>query len=415
MRLKSVISTLILIVFPLISLADTADFEARLERLEALSTLEADGLRPVIGGLLQFDSAIYGSDSRLEKSKRSLLLENGTHLRRVRLQAEGRLGQALRYKTQWQSDGSDISILSAYLQFDTRLGSFRLGNNKIPQSQDQMRSSSDLSFLERSMISDVMDLGRALGLTTFHQLHPKLYLMTGIYSGTIDSRDADEKSLTAVGARAAAEIYKGNDSGFYFSTYYNRVSNADEPRFRTDLQSRVSRERILDTKKINDVSKYYHTGIELTGMFNRARLVSQLSTLRLKDRQSFMVDNNTAGKKMEGYVVEAGWMLTEDRRRFDEKSATFENIRPNRSFMENGWGAFELVGRLSSIDLNDGEGANKISGGEGQVLSLALNWVPVAGALLITEIAQADVKILKNNIVEKERLRYLQLRVQASF
>lgn len=415
MRLGSVILILVFsFLFPL-KLKAQSDLEARIARLEALSLLDTQQFKPVLGGMIQYDAAIYGSDTRLEKSKRSLNLENGSTFRRVRLSARGRLSDQFKYRTQWQTDGTEFSILSTYIQVETGLGRFRIGNEKVPQSQDQMRSSRDLSFLERATISDVMDFGRALGVTGFHKIHPKLHLMTGVYSGTIDPRDADVKSVTVAGARAVLEVLKGDDHGLYFSTYYTRVSNADRPRFRTDLQSRLSRERILDTNRITDVSKFYHTGIELSGMLNRARFVGQLSTLGLKDRQSFLVPNNTAAKSFDGYSLELGFMLTEDRRDFDQSIGHFDGIKPNLSLSESGIGALELASRLSSIDLNDGEGSGKINGGSGQVISLALNWVPVKGILFISEVAQANIKILKNNLEGRERLRYLQMRFQADF
>ena len=65
-----------------------------------------------------------------------------------------------------------------------------------------------------------------------------------------------------------------------------------------------------------------------------------------------------------------GLYLTGERRVYDRKAAAFTRVVPDVNFGKGNWGAFELCGRYSAIDLND---AN-VQGGRLQDLTAGLNW-----------------------------------------
>ncbi|HVW00463.1 MAG TPA: porin [Planctomycetaceae bacterium] len=68
---------------------------------------------------------------------------------------------------------------------------------------------------------------------------------------------------------------------------------------------------------------------------------------------------------------EAGYLLSRgDRREYDKNAAVFAGVDPERDFGKEGWGAFEIVGRISYIDLN----SQNIHGGRLVDLSTGLNW-----------------------------------------
>jgi phosphate-selective porin OprO/OprP len=81
-----------------------------------------------------------------------------------------------------------------------------------------------------------------------------------------------------------------------------------------------------------------------------------------------------------GSYVQVGWFLTGESRPFRTNSGTFDRLRPvakytkGNPFKKKNGGAWELVGRFSTVDLSDG----LVEGGELTDISAALSWYPNA-------------------------------------
>ena len=91
------------------------------------------------------------------------------------------------------------------------------------------------------------------------------------------------------------------------------------------------------------------------------------------------------GQGFDGWYVEGSWVLSGESRGWSAASAAFTSPRPRVNFSPDGggWGAFELVGRYSTLSLNDNEGviggplpAGGVRGGEQRIATIGLNWYP---------------------------------------
>jgi phosphate-selective porin OprO and OprP len=73
-----------------------------------------------------------------------------------------------------------------------------------------------------------------------------------------------------------------------------------------------------------------------------------------------------------GLYASASWFLTGESRPYDQNHGTFGRVAPRKNFniREGGWGAWEVAGRFSYVDLNSGD----ISGGRMSVLMAGVNW-----------------------------------------
>jgi len=73
-----------------------------------------------------------------------------------------------------------------------------------------------------------------------------------------------------------------------------------------------------------------------------------------------------------GGYVEANLFLTGERRRYDRRSGSFSPTAPRRrlSWREGTFGAVEIAGRVSHLDLSDGP----VDGGRGTLLAGGVNW-----------------------------------------
>jgi phosphate-selective porin OprO and OprP len=81
--------------------------------------------------------------------------------------------------------------------------------------------------------------------------------------------------------------------------------------------------------------------------------------------------------KFKGGYAEAAYVLTGESRAYNPGSASYGTVVPVNPFSlaGGGWGAWEIAGRYSTIDLNDQLAtANGVAGGRQTVYTLALNW-----------------------------------------
>src|SRR5258707_4613031 len=81
--------------------------------------------------------------------------------------------------------------------------------------------------------------------------------------------------------------------------------------------------------------------------------------------------------KFQGCYAEAAYVLTGETRLYNSASASYGGIVPTNPFSltGGGWGAWEIAGRYSTIDLNDRLGtATGIAGGRQTNYTAGLNW-----------------------------------------
>jgi phosphate-selective porin OprO and OprP len=78
-----------------------------------------------------------------------------------------------------------------------------------------------------------------------------------------------------------------------------------------------------------------------------------------------------------GGYVEASWTMTGETRTYNNAAAAYNGVVPANPFSwsKGGWGAWEIAGRYSVIDLNDQLGfAGGASGGKQTIWAAGLNW-----------------------------------------
>lgn len=71
-----------------------------------------------------------------------------------------------------------------------------------------------------------------------------------------------------------------------------------------------------------------------------------------------------------GYHATISYVLTGEMRPYNNRSGLFRPVPVAKSVNRGGWGAWEVCGRYSNIDLNEGS----VTGGDMDVYSLGLNW-----------------------------------------
>jgi len=111
-----------------------------------------------------------------------------------------------------------------------------------------------------------------------------------------------------------------------------------------------------------------------------------------------------ATNSFDGGYVEASWIMTGEQRKYLPATGAYTNPVPEHPFSPWddlwGYGAFELVGRYSTISLNDHftagialpPGSNAVGGGTQTVYGVGLNWYPNTNVRFMFDFLHGDIK-----------------------
>ncbi len=98
--------------------------------------------------------------------------------------------------------------------------------------------------------------------------------------------------------------------------------------------------------------------------------------------------------KFDGGYAQVGYVLTGETRTYNPATASYGGIVPAHPFSltAGGWGAWELGGRISTMDLNDQLAtANGVAGGRQTVYTVGLNWYINGNVRLMFNYLHGDI------------------------
>ncbi|MCH8478759.1 MAG: OprO/OprP family phosphate-selective porin, partial [Wenzhouxiangella sp.] len=133
--------------------------------------------------------------------------------------------------------------------------------------------------------------------------------------------------------------------------------------------------RLVDTGSIGDVRRINQLGLEAAWQHGPFSAQGEYLQARVQ-RSSAQPD-----LAFDGWYVSASWLLTGESRGY--RSGVFRGINPQGSR-----GAWELVGRFSTVKLDDGP----VAGGKQDNWSIGVNWY-----------ANARIRLMANHIQVKSR------------
>ena len=148
---------------------------------------------------------------------------------------------------------------------------------------------------------------------------------------------------------------------------------ANEARFRTRPEAR-STNRWLNTGRIEGADHYELLGLEGVVNVGALQIVSEYQHLWLSR------DSGFRDTQFNGGYIQASYFLTGEHMPWDRKSGTLGRVIPHQNFWivdrcdgcrDAGWGALQVAARLSYADFSDRD----VLGGEGDSLTLGLNWL----------------------------------------
>lgn len=344
-------------------------------------------------------------------------LDSGENVRRARIGVTGKFFNdwnfALIYDFGGSSDGfggtapgslpgGGVSgIENAYLSY-TGLKPFggrmavEAGIMDLPYTLDEATSSNDIMFMERASAGVIAtniaagDFRSAAGTRWYNdQLWIGGYV-TGPSTGAIHSDSSAAPAGTSEQYGAVARVAGNPISGKGYSVHIgadaqwliqpprNLIANtqtvtlSDRPELRLDPTTLVS------TGAIANASGAQVYSVEAAATYGPLIVQGEYFWYNVDRTANTGVPLVGAPNlKFQGGYAQAGYVLTGEGRSYNAANAAYSGVKPAHPFSleGGGWGAWEIAGRFSTVDLNNQLAtASGVAGGRQNVYTLALNW-----------------------------------------
>lgn len=285
-----------------------------------------------------------------------IALDNDFLFRRARLGVDGSLDGDWDFKLEYDFAENDVSAKGVYLDRVLAGGAVRIGHFKAPVGLNELTSSNDITFIERASSSNIISVGRRIGLG-YSRFGEHLGGQVMAYGRSMGAETQGDMQTGVAGRlvfnpleTADQVIHLGLSAAREDRGDQNDVGLSDRP------EARPAGQRLINTGDLPDVDATTRGGLEAAWRAGPFSLEAEYLQAELERRNN---DNPT----FDGYHVQGSWVLTGESRAYG--GGSFGGVSPAGSA-----GAWELAARYSAADLNDAG----VDGGEQSNTTLGLNW-----------------------------------------
>jgi len=365
-------------------------------------------------------------------------LSSGTNFRRVYLGIQGKAFGSWSYNANFDFGGSGGTetpghIQSVYLQYDGLAPfAFRVGAYPAPANIEDGTSAGDTIFLERNAPSDLQrNIAGGDGRDAVSVLYAGDEIFGALsYTGAKVQDTAVFDEQQALLGRLSDRLWHDGQSNFVIgangtyviklpdavsnglpnlsntpgATALNSVTLSDPPELTIDSNGiKLASTGALPTRHVAqwglEAAGNYESLYAQAGYYGfdveRAPVVYKVfSSATTSATQVVRPSNNS----LSGWYVQASWILTGEQKPYSVANGAFtapKVLHPFNFGEDAGWGAFELAGRFSDLNLNSHalDTSNVITawtgaanrtytffnterGGDQRILTAELNWYP---------------------------------------
>lgn len=325
-------------------------------------------------GRIEIDTALFN----VREGTRDF--NNGTELRRARLGIEGTVERDWLYRLEADFagasrddlDNQEVDVKDAFIQYRGFDG-FKItaGQHQTPNSLERLTSSNYLTLLEPAAVVEAFTerrnaggdykAGFSVGYTGSNWT-----LTGGVFGDNIaitGAGGADE----GYGFHSRATVAPINKDGRLLhlgtSGYWRDTGGRGTVRFGDRPEVRVDGARLVDTGTIA-ADSYSFVGGEVIGAAGPVFVQGEY------DRTDVDRKGATRSLNFDGGYVTVGWFITGETLPYEDGGIGRLKPRQNFSPKSEGWGAFQIAARFSTLNLDDID----IEGGKLDNFTLGLNW-----------------------------------------
>jgi len=328
-----------------------------------------------LGARGQVDGTVGNGNDKYEQFY--LPIDNDFSVRRFEVFAVGRV-RKFNFNLAFEL-GPDWGVSDAWIEgaegglevWGKYLGKLRVGWMNEPFSLERQTGAYNLGLMERSLPVQTIAPGSNIGAMV-HDSGPqgRFTWAAGIFSvGHSNDANASSSLLSLTGRATFLPVHRneGRDLIHVGLSLSSRSPAGSDTRYRSRPEARFV-QYLVDTGTI-DASHITLIGLEFAAVRGPMWMAAEHVRSQVSAQ---LVDNPT----FKGSYVKVGWFLTGESKPYRKNSGVFTRERPlnkysgGNPFKKKNGGAWELVGRLSRVDLTDG----LIEGGELTDISGALSW-----------------------------------------
>ncbi len=328
------------------------------------------------GGRIHFTLTHASGDSDLEQQVGSL--EDGAEFRRVRWKATGSVTDQLDWAAEYDFAGGDASFKDMYLRFKQvpYIGNVMVGHFKEPSSLEEAISAASQPLIERSPVTALTHSEGTGVMTRQVFAGGRMQAQLGVFRDSVNAQGADAgDGENAVSARVTGlpiDDPTGNNHGgrptlLHLGAHASRRSvDGDMIRFR-------ARPEAHQLQRFVDTGSFPAESVEVAG----AEIAFVSGPLWI---QAELVDSQVESEmggdpEFSGHYILVAYYLTGESQPYDRGKGRMGRAKPNDPFLKpggsRGLGAWQLVMRSSTLDLNDGT----IVGGNLRDTAYGVNWL----------------------------------------
>jgi phosphate-selective porin OprO and OprP len=273
--------------------------------------------------------------------------------------------------------GFDSTKSDDYSLFDLRLdipiwekASFSIGKQKEPISMERLMALGHGPLGERAAVSDALLPSRNVGVVMAGSVfNDRVSLAGGAFNNWLDKDQPNSFSDNAtqfVSRATWVPTHSKNESTLLHLGVGLRHSDSEEG-FKTQSGPEFNKAPdFMETAFFDpDDSMTYQAELSLrSGPF----------WLHGEYVRTDLEDAGLNDPSIDGYHITASWILTGEVRPYNKRGGVFRPIPIARTVEQNGWGAWEVSTRFSTLDMNEVPDAAGLDAGEMDVWSLGLNW-----------------------------------------
>ena len=266
----------------------------------------------------------------------------------------------------------------------------------LPYTLDEATSSNDILFLERASASIIAiniaasDFRSAFGSRWYNDTFWAGAYVTGPKTGDIHSASSVNPSGTTEQygsvARVASQIVSGKDYSLHIGgdaewliqPPHNLIAGTQTLTLSDRPELRIDPTTLVSTGALANVSSAQVYSVEAAGAYGPLFFQGEYFWFNVeRNAATGLPPIGAPSLKFDGGYAQASYVLTGETHTYNSAAAAYNGITPANPFSLSGggWGAWEIAGRFSTIDLNDQLAqANGVAGGRQTIYTLALNW-----------------------------------------
>jgi phosphate-selective porin OprO/OprP len=348
-----------------------------------------------IGGRIFADLVNTSADGELPESIRPQGDFNNrndeAYIRSARLNIEGTMYEDYFYNFEYEFEG-DINtktevdgLRDMYMGMKgiPFMGRVSVGHMKEPFSLEESTSSSDTTFIERSL-ANVFAPGYSWGVASQNAfLDDRVTLGVGTFVDSDSSGTTSYGNAFGITTRVTGlPWYGGEDKLLHTGTSYT-LRNPKEGGFNGNPDDTVrfrqrpdmyTRDYLVDTDDLY-IDQDNRLGFETAFMYGPFSVQGELIQTWLEPADASSHDS----AHLYGGYGSVSYILTGEHRIYDKNDGRFQGVIPNKNFSlknfslkDRTWGAWEIAARWSYLSLEDKD--MDIEAGEADAATVGLNW-----------------------------------------